>query len=78
VIDMPGTKTIPERCIARSKPDEPLFTLCARDIAAPDTVRDWARRAAKAGAPAAKVGQALLDAEAMERWQRKHGAKIPD
>lgn len=66
------------RCLLRSKPDEPTFTLCARDLVAPATVRDWALRASRAGSPAAKIGTAMLDAVAMENWQAIHGMKVPD
>jgi hypothetical protein len=67
-----------ERCVQHSQPGEPLFTLVGRDVTAPAIIRVWAMQAAAAGAPAAKVGKALHDALAFERWQRQHGSKVPD
>ena len=68
-----------EGCLGRAQDDEPVFVLRAQDKTAPDTVRDWATRAANAGAPTAKVTQAMHDADLMEAWQRKYGiAKVPD
>lgn len=66
-----------EDCKAKT-PGEPTFTLVGRDRCAPDTIRAWALLAAKAGAPPAKIGKALADAEEFEAWQQAHGSKIPD
>lgn len=68
-----------EGCLGRSQDDEPVFVLVARDITAPNAVRNWAVHAALAGSPREKVEQAMRDAELMEAWQLEHGiAKVPD
>ena len=56
----------------------PTFTLVAKDRCAPGIIREWAKRAAALGTPAQKVGTAMLDAAAFDRWQADHGSKIPD
>lgn len=63
---------------ARLGDNEPVFTLRARDITAPNTIRRWASAAAELGAPPEKVGDALRLAAYMETWQRQHGCKVPD
>lgn len=57
---------------------EPVFTLRARDITAPNTIRRWAASCAELGGPAQKIGDAMLQAADMERWQRIYGCKAPD
>lgn len=41
-----GTKNnpAPNDCYTRALPDEPMFTLLARDPGAPDLIRLWARQ----------------------------------
>lgn len=76
---VPPTDTQDDRCHARAKAKSaPTFTLVGWDRTAPDTIRDWAIRASRAGSPALKVGRALVDAVAFEDYQRRHGSKIPD
>ena len=58
--------------------DEPVFLLRGKDVTAPDTVRYWAMRAANAGAEPRMVKNALLQADAMENWQRDHASQVPD
>jgi hypothetical protein len=58
--------------------EAPTFTLVGWDRTTPDTMRDWAIRAARLGAPAEKVGSVLVYAAEIERWQLEHGSKIPD
>jgi hypothetical protein len=58
--------------------DEPVFLLRAKDQTAPDVVRYWAMRAAAASAEPRMVKSALLHADEMEQWQRKHGSHVPD
>lgn len=58
--------------------DEPVFLLRAHDIAAPLTVRFWARLARDYGASDDIVGAAKSQANAMFKWQEEHGKKIPD
>jgi len=62
-------------CIAKAADDEPVFVLRAQDRLAPMTVRHWARLAEMKGAPAEKVREARVLAEAMEAWPNR---KYPD
>jgi len=66
------------RWAGRLAENEPVFCLRARDITAPNTVRRWAASCAELGGPAHKIGDAMLQAVDMERWQRAHGCKSPD
>lgn len=61
-----------------SSTEEPTFTLRAQDILAPEIVREWAYRAAKAGAPREKVSEARRIADSMEDWQIANTRKVPD
>lgn len=71
----------PTSCLNHSRPDEPLFVLCARDPAAPPTVREWARRYVKAKGgkrrltdkQRAKVQHAFALADEMEAWALDNG-----
>lgn len=74
-----GTKAnpAPNDCHANALPDEPIFTLLARDRDAPLVVRTWAEyriiRIDKGECPATDepvVREALACAEAMEDWRR--------
>lgn len=66
-------------CLGRSKSDEPVFVLCARDKTAAMLVRDWAALLERLGGPAAKVADARALADRMERWREAHGGgKLPD
>ena len=56
----------------------PAFLLKAKDVCAPEVIRAWAIAASRVGAPAAKIGDAMLDAVTFENWQRVHGCKVPD
>jgi hypothetical protein len=76
-----GTKKNPGKfdCHKAALPDEPLFTLLARDASAPELVRAWAmrrRHAIKVGlAPASddpKIAEALVLAAEMVAWRRIH------
>lgn len=68
-----------DRCYARAKREGRLtFTLTSKDCTAPGLIREWAKRAAQAGSPALKVGQAMLDAAAFDQDQAARGSKIPD
>ena len=57
---------------------EPLFTLRANDVTAPNVVDAWALAAERAGAPREKVVGAKNVAHTMRAWQRKNGSKVPD
>jgi hypothetical protein len=66
-------------CLGRSRADEPVFVLCARDKAASMTVRDWADMAEKLGAKPEKVKDARYMADRMEAWREAAGGgKVPD
>ena len=52
--------------------------LRARDKVAPLVVRLWAEIASLAGASDAKTAEAYMFAAKMEKWQKKHGSKVPD
>lgn len=67
------------RCYERARAKGAhTFTLVAYDRVAPGIIREWAKRAAAAGAPALKVGTAMIDAARFDQWQADHGSKIPD
>lgn len=73
-----GTKVEPGAfdCYATAKPDEPLFTLLARDPLAPLVVRLWAeaRRYMRGNGP--KVEEAIDCAKAMSKWYDAAGEKM--
>lgn len=63
-------------CFDKALPDEPVFVLLGRDLAAPGTVRQWAyqrERAIVAGEKPeedrAKVAEARALARTMEQWR---------
>ena len=73
-----GTKNnpAPNDCYANALPDEPLFTLLARDPVAPTIVRSWAQRrevlidqGKKPESDRAIVAEARLCAQHMEAWR---------
>jgi hypothetical protein len=81
-----GTKNNPGQydCYDKADPDEPIFTLRAKDDTAPFTIRMWvAWRLLEArvtnmpvGASyGAKLDEALACADAMEKWKADHGAE---
>jgi len=60
----------PNSCMSRARDDEWTFVLLERDIAAPDTIRDWCARRIKLGKNSladAQIQEALTCAEKMER-----------
>lgn len=65
-----GTKLNPgpNDCYEKAAPDEPLFTLLARDPRAPVLVRTWATMAHAAKEDPDKVAEAVACADAMEEW----------
>ena len=69
-----GTRNMPGRFdfYWRALPDEPLFTLIARDPLAPLLVDQWAAQLEALGIDAAKVAEARQCAEAMRAWRREH------
>lgn len=62
--------------------DEPVFLMRASDKLAPSVVREYARQlrgALPGGTPMWKQSDSIIDvAIAMEEWQQRHGAKLPD
>lgn len=58
--------------------DEPVFVIRAKDRLAPGILRFYATEAARAGASVELQDSVLKHAEAMERYQEKHGSKLPD
>jgi len=65
-----GTKNNPGAydCYDNADPDEPMFTLLARDRQAPDLIREWARVRIGIG-DLEKAREAGDCAHAMERWR---------
>jgi len=76
-----GTKNNPGEydCYANAEPDEPMFILLARDMAAPATVERWADarkrlidRGLKPRSDMAMIREAEDCANAMREWRAKH------
>ncbi len=64
-----------EGCLGESAMDEPIFVLCARDGAAPDTIRSWAMQTVKDGSTNVdKVANAFRLADEMETWKVQNEA----
>jgi hypothetical protein len=85
LIDMKGTHDrTTDEAVAAGKigpiipDDEPVFVLRAKDAAAPDTMRAYARIAEASGADPALIALASSWADEMERWQIANGSKAPD
>lgn len=79
-----GTKQhpAPNDCYARALPDEPMFTLLARDPMAPDLIDDWADRRVfdiqcgrRSIDDAAMVAEARQCAVAMREWRTANDGK---
>lgn len=58
--------------------DEPVFLLRAQDVTAPAVVEYWIMKAGDAGALRNIINAAKEQVDAMRKWQREHGIKIPD
>lgn len=58
--------------------DEPVFLLRAKDKAAPNVIREWARQHRQNGGGWSTAENAIRQAEAMEAWQREHGSQLAD
>lgn len=76
-----GTKLNPGKydCLDRCEPDEPNFLLLARDVAAPNLVRQWAKERAylisvgrKPASDSDMVSDAMALADEMDAWRIKH------
>lgn len=62
----------PNSCLNRSKPNEPLFVLCARDACAPGAILEWARLRIALGlndATDEKMNEAIQIAQEMHAWR---------
>lgn len=68
-----GTKANPGAydCHANADDDEPMFTLLARDPAAPQLVERWADYA-RANGEVEKADEALACASEMRSWRAEH------
>lgn len=86
-----GTKNNPGKfdCYANALPDEPMFILLARDVAAPLAVRNWAdyremqiNAGTKPESDRPMVAEARECAANMERWRQEYrsmlGANKPE
>lgn len=63
----------PESCLNKADPDEPLFVLRAHDPLAASCVRSWCNAAAQDTVHSdAKVHEAKMVADAMDRWRQSH------
>lgn len=69
----------PNDCYMNAMPDEPMFTLLARDLSAPDLVRRWAAvrndEIALGRHPLSDVAviqEALACADAMNAWRKSN------
>jgi len=71
-----GTKNNPGKydCYEKADPDEPMFTLLARDANAPALVRQWADIRSQMHGDDEKVAEALQCADNMEIWRRGQSA----
>lgn len=58
--------------------DEPVFLIRARDPAAVETARDYARRVRALGGDERVVNRASDQADAMEAYARTHPQRMPD
>ena len=67
-----GTKNNPSKfsCYDKAEPDEPMFTLLARDPMAPTLIRMWA--AQKWQEHPEKVTEARDIADSMDAWRKEH------
>lgn len=60
-------------CYERLEPDEPGFTLMARDAVAPETIRHWVDlRRDMPGQDQEQLAEALDCADQMELWRAEH------
>ena len=61
----------PNSCLNKSRNDEPLFVLCARDPSAGQTIRHWVAMN-ESVQPPGKLQEALRCADEMETWHSKN------
>lgn len=85
----PVTKLDPNGCFNKAQPDEPLFTLLARDPSAPGLVRKWADERERTNRPtqyigdpevvhpeADKIASARYVAARMEVWRYENQGEL--
>lgn len=66
-------------CLGRSKDDEPVFVLVARDVTAASTVRKWAETVVLQHGESEKTDAAYRLADEMDAWREANGGgKVPD
>lgn len=58
--------------------DEPVFLIRAKDVAAPEAVKAWAKIAKQYGAKDNIIEAALIQAEKMKQWQLDKEVQVPD
>lgn len=58
--------------------NEPVFLIRGQDLAAPETLRQYALEAHRRGADNDLIIATLDQARAMEKWQRERARKTPD
>lgn len=73
-----GTKRhpAPNDCYAKAEPDEPMFTLLARDPLAPDLIRLWAALRAGLFGTAGEAYELLLQEAAGRSLEERNGDVI--
>lgn len=68
--------TDPKSCLNKASPDEPIFTLRAKDPLAAMAVRHWATMAYAAHEPE-KLKNAMDTANEMDKWREHHFPPTP-
>lgn len=58
--------------------NEPVFLIRGQDLAAPETLREYAMEAHRKGADNALIMAVLDHVREIERWQREIARKTPD
>lgn len=71
--DTLAAAAVGDGCLGRSRDDEPVFVLCARDPLAPALVREWAFCYERLNGASPKVDEALQLADQMRVWRETRG-----
>jgi len=72
--------TRPDSCLNKALPEEPIFVLLGRDVAAPYAIRMWAAERWIKGKNISadrQINEALELANAMEEWQKGRSVLCP-
>jgi len=56
--------------------DEPVFIIRGKDRCAPQTLRQYAENAERAGSPSEHHASARRQADAIEEWQKENEGKV--